>query len=183
LTDHQGRRVQFGWQHISLPGTTGAQSLPRVITAAPEAAGGGLRFSPLPELETLHNASTHLTRSLALNAGQSVRQAGLDQHTGLHHHLKLNLTLDAEVASTFSVCVQSAGACAHPDVAVSFALHLPGTVRDKAALVLSVGGTSQTLELTPSQTGAVEISAEIFTDGQVRQMARPPQLTKTPRPN
>ena len=119
-----------------------------------------------------------------------MRQDELDQHTGLHHHLKLNLTLDAQVASTFSVCVQSAGACAHPDVAVSFALHLPGTVRDKTALELSVGGTSQTLELPPGSETAVEVSAEIFTDGQVRRMVRstqptetlgPTELTKTPR--
>jgi hypothetical protein len=83
-----------------------------VITAAPAAAGGGLLFSPLPELETLHNASTHLAQSLTVAAGQSVRQAGVDTDTGLHHHIKLNVTL--EVAGTFSICVQCDGA--HPGV-------------------------------------------------------------------
>ena len=46
VTDEHGRRVQFGWQHVSVHGApyTGAQSLPRVITAPPAAEGGGLRF-------------------------------------------------------------------------------------------------------------------------------------------
>jgi sucrose-6-phosphate hydrolase SacC (GH32 family) len=163
LTDAKGRRVQFGWQHISLQGTSGAQSLPRVITAAPEAEGGGLRFSPLPELETLHNASAHLARSLTVDAGQSVQQAGIDQATGLHHHIKLNLTVNAKVASSFSVCVQCDST--HPGVAVSFVSH-QGTVRGRPALVVSVGGSSQTVEL-PIESNTVVVGADIFSDGQI----------------
>ena len=156
LTDAKQRRVQFGWQHISLPGTSGAQSLPRVITAAPEAEGGGLRFSPLPELETLHNASTHQAKSFTVAVGQSVQQAGIDAETGLHHHIKLNLTVNAKVTSTFSVCVQCDGS--HPGVVVSFASH------GKSSLVASVGGSSQAVKL-PAGSDTVTVGVDIFTDG------------------
>jgi hypothetical protein len=81
LTDAKGRRVQFGWQHISLGVTSGAQSLPRVITAATEAQGGGLRFSPLPELETLHNDSTLVSLNFTAGAGPGFKMLdSIDQH-------------------------------------------------------------------------------------------------------
>ncbi len=81
LTDAKGRRVQFGWQHISLGVTSGAQSLPRVITAATEAQGGGLRFSPLPELETLHNDSTLVSLNFTAASSPGFKMLDpIDQH-------------------------------------------------------------------------------------------------------
>ena len=116
LTDAKGRRVQFGWQHISLGVTSGAQSLPRVITATSGSSGrGGLLFSPLPELATLHNHSSHLAKTLSVapSGGSSgggrykmLEPAVIDQQTGLHHHLKLNVSLSTEATGNFSLCVQ-----------------------------------------------------------------------------
>lgn len=55
MTDAKGRRVQFGWLGLHLQGApySGAQSLPRLITAAPPDLNLGpdkLLFAPLPEL-------------------------------------------------------------------------------------------------------------------------------------
>lgn len=161
LTDAKGRRVQFGWQHINLGVTEGAQSLPRVITAAPEATGGGLLLSPLPELATLHNASTHQAKKFTIAGGQSLRQAGIDPETGLHHHMKLNVTLSATVKSEFDMCVQCDGG--HPGVVVSFATD------GSSAVTVGVGGTSQTLTL-PTGSDAAVVEAELFTDGLITEL-------------
>jgi len=185
LTDAKGRRVQFGWQHISLPGeTSGAQSLPRVISAA---RGGALLFTPLPELETLHNASTYLAKTLTIagaSTGYSMLQ-GVDQQTGLHNHLKLNVTLSAKTSGNFSVCVQCDGA-GHSGVVVSVMVDVDGAAA--AAVSVRLGGMTQALSLPSTAATAtardddddddddatagatVTICAEIFTDGLITEL-------------
>ena len=82
--------MQFGWQHISLGTTSGAQSLPRVIKAATESEGGGLRFLPLPELESLHIDSTFSRHNFTATPSATVDATGAytmldvtDQHVRL----------------------------------------------------------------------------------------------------
>ena len=132
-----------------------------MITAAPASKGGGLLFSPLPELETLHNASAHLKRAFAVAGGQSLQQSGIDRETGLHHHMKLNVTVSATVASNFAVCVQCDSG--HAGVVVSF------VADGKSSVTVGVGGTSQTLKLAAGSDKAV-VGADVFTDGLITEL-------------
>lgn len=188
LTDAKGRRVQFGWQHISLGVTSGAQSLPRVITAAPAGSvGGGLLFSPLPELGNLHNDSSHFAKTITVapsdDLGPGRRYTMLDpdvidQQTGLHHHLKLNVTLSAEASGNFSLCVQCDDG--HPGVAISV---LVDASAGASAVAVSLGGMTQPFALLATGAGpvgdgvddrglgaTVTVSADVFTDGLITEL-------------
>ena len=167
LTDAKGRRVQFGWQHVGIPGAnfTGAQSLPRVITAEP---GGGLRFSPLPELATLHNTSTHLAKEFTPIAGASLLNftmlEGVDQPTGLHNHIQLNITLSTKADAGVSLCVQ----CSDGGQGVVIEVQL-SAVGARPALSATLGGAKQPLTLPAASiaAGSARVTADIFTDGAV----------------
>ena len=109
----------------------------------------------------MHNASTHQKKNFTIAGGQSMRQAGIDQETGLHHHMKLNVTMDATVTSEFSVCVQCDGG--HPGVVVSFATD------GSSVVTVGVGGTAQTLALPAGSESAV-VEADLFTDGLITEL-------------
>ena len=162
LTDEHGRRVQFGWQHVGVPGApyTGAQSLPRVITAAPAADGGGLRFHYLPDLESLHDNVSHSLHNVSgKTVGTGVTMlTGIDQQTGLHHHARITLGIPRGTASKFSLCVL----CSVNTSGVSVAVIVSATGTVTVGLAESKDRHPLTL---PTSATAASLSMDLFLDG------------------
>ena len=104
--------------------------------------------------------------------------AAIDQQTGLHHHLKLNVTLSAEASGNFSLCVQCDDD--HSGVAISV---LVDVTAGALAVVVSLGGITQPVNLLANaaagpvgegvhdRVGAtVTVSADVFTDGLITEL-------------
>lgn len=91
----QGRRVQFMWFRLKIPGAnyTGAQTLPREIRLAPPGSITGLLFRPIPEVSTLHvgSGAPEVNRTLELAPGAN--DVTIVPKDGLHCHIQLGLVL------------------------------------------------------------------------------------------
>ena len=162
MTDAKGRRVQFGWQGLSISGApyTGAQSLPRVVEVAPPERGGGLKFAPLPELSTLHAAGSHVHKAATVAPAGFTYLDGVDKPTGLHHHMRLNVTLALNGTSsgaTLVVCVL----CGPGDSGVQASVEL------SSAPTLSATLAGVTLPLPPPTGATATVTLDMFVDGAI----------------
>ncbi|CAK0824794.1 unnamed protein product [Prorocentrum cordatum] len=101
MWDAKGRRIQFMWLKLNLPGAnwTGAQTIPREIALAPAGSSSGLLFKPIVEMATLH-ASVEPAINEAFETGA---RRVFSPPDGLHCHVKANLTLQEGSAVAITV--------------------------------------------------------------------------------
>ena len=167
MWDAKGRRIQFMWLGLSLPGAnyTGAQTLPREIALAPPGSVTGLLFRPIPELETLHAPAAPVfdeAFTLAPGAGRTFAPA---DDVGLHCHVKATLTMPPSVEQDCSVSliVRAVGATA------------AGAPRsDSTSLLVNVSHAAGQRVVTFGSTapvnisrGSADVELEVFVDGAI----------------
>jgi sucrose-6-phosphate hydrolase SacC (GH32 family) len=102
--DATGRRVQFMWLRLSLPGAeySGAQTIPREILLAPPGSVSGLWFRPLREMAKLHKEHAPATTSLNLSDGGAAQT--ISAADGMHCHMNVTIRLaDANSVVSFEL--------------------------------------------------------------------------------
>ena len=160
--DPHGRRIQFMWLLINLPGAAwlGAPTLPREIVLAPPGSVTGLLFRPLPEMSLLHAGAPSNT-SLALSRAGGWQDIKMTD--GLHAHLLVTIKI-SEPSTVVSLEIR--GASDKPNAAGSVMLNVT-----RGTILLGRPSQSPQREVfaaTLTDSGVVEL--EIFIDGPVTEV-------------
>ena len=160
--DPHGRRIQFMWLLLDLPGANwlGAPTLPREIVLAPPGSVTGLLFRPLPEMSLLHaGASSNTSLALAhANGWQDIKVTD-----GLHAHLLLTIKI-SDLSTVVSLEIRGAGD--KPNAPGSVMLNVT-----RGTILLGRPSQSPQREVFPTTlTNSGVVDLEIFIDGPVTEV-------------
>ncbi len=165
LWDAQGRRVSIAWIRLFLPNATysGAQSLPRVVTAVDQAKGGGLVFEFAPEVATLHlpgpeNQLAYPKVALSPSRRFPIAQLGADVEFATRAHVEVTVR---ELAANSTLTASLLGG--------AFAVHLSSRC-EGGCFELQIDGSTDfgalPAKLEPA-LATLPLMVDVFVDGAV----------------